>query len=51
MDLEAVVEAFVEPTIGSALPVASSWLGERLDLGWAISVLHPAAATPTRDRL
>jgi hypothetical protein len=29
-------------TIGpeTALP---SWLGERLDLGWAISVLHPAA--------
>jgi hypothetical protein len=20
-----------------------AWLGERLDLGWAISVLHPAA--------
>ncbi|MGH7268409.1 MAG: HNH endonuclease signature motif containing protein, partial [Candidatus Rokuibacteriota bacterium] len=25
---------------GTACP---SWLGERLDLGWAISVLHPAA--------
>jgi hypothetical protein len=23
-----------------------SWLGERLDLGWAISVLHPAANPP-----
>jgi hypothetical protein len=23
-----------------------SWLGERLDLGWAIDVLHPAAAAP-----
>ena len=24
------------------------WLGERLDLGWAIDVLHPAAAGPGR---
>jgi hypothetical protein len=24
------------------------WLGERLDLGWAISVLHPLATRPTR---
>ncbi len=24
------------------------WLGERLDLGWAIGVLHPAAARPAR---
>ena len=25
------------------------WLGERLDVGWAIDVLHPLAAKP-RDR-
>jgi len=24
-----------------------SWLGERLDLGWAIGVLHPAANPPS----
>jgi hypothetical protein len=24
---------------------ASSWLGERLDVGWAIDVLHPLAAS------
>jgi len=23
------------------------WLGERLDVGWAIDVLHPLAATST----
>ena len=27
----------------TALP---SWTGDRLDLGWAISVLHPLAAAP-----
>ena len=26
-----------------------AWYGERLDLGWAISVLHPAANPPARD--
>jgi hypothetical protein len=25
-----------------------SWLGERLDLGYAISVLHPLARQPSR---
>jgi hypothetical protein len=25
------------------------WLGERLDLGWALDVLHPLAATRVRD--
>jgi len=25
------------------------WLGERLDVAWAISVLHPLAATPVGD--
>ena len=25
-----------------------SWLGERLDVGWAIAVLHPAALAPKR---
>ena len=26
-----------------------TWLGERLDLGWALSVLHPSAAPSERD--
>jgi hypothetical protein len=36
-------------TIGpeTAIPL---WAGERLDLGWAISVLHPAANPPARAR-
>jgi hypothetical protein len=25
------------------------WLGERLDVGWAIDVLHPLAAGPSRE--
>ena len=25
-----------------------SWLGERLDVGWAIDVLHPLAQKPSR---
>jgi hypothetical protein len=29
----------------TALP---SWAGERLDLAWALDVLHPRAATPRR---
>jgi len=28
--------------------IASTWLGERLDVGWAIDVLHPLAAGPAR---
>jgi hypothetical protein len=24
------------------------WLGERLDVGWALDVLHPRAARPVR---
>ena len=28
--------------------IASTWLGERLDVGWAIDVLHPLAAAPAR---
>jgi hypothetical protein len=27
-----------------------TWLGERLDLGWALSVLHPGAAARNPDR-
>jgi len=26
-----------------------AWLGERLDVGWAIDVLHPRALTPARS--
>jgi len=33
-------------TIGSRTG-CPSWLGERLDLGWAIGVLHPAANPPS----
>jgi 5-methylcytosine-specific restriction endonuclease McrA len=29
-----------------ARTACASWLGERLDVGWAIDVLHPLAATP-----
>ena len=28
--------------------IASTWLGERLDVGWAIDVLHPLTAGPAR---
>jgi len=28
-----------------AIPPAPGWLGERLDVGYAINVLHPLAAT------
>jgi hypothetical protein len=29
-----------------ARTACSGWLGERLDVGWAIDVLHPLAAGP-----
>jgi hypothetical protein len=33
-----------------ARTIASSWLGERLDVGWAIDVLHPLAVGPAGVR-
>jgi hypothetical protein len=32
-----------------ARTIASSWLGERLDVGWAIDVLHPLAVGSALD--
>ena len=44
--VRALMEA--NETLGldlDAQTIASSWLGERLDVGWAIDVLHPLAAS------
>jgi hypothetical protein len=44
--VRALMEA--NETLGlnlDAQTIASSWLAERLDVGWAIDVLHPLAAS------
>ena len=35
----------IVPDAHTATP---GWLGERLDIGWAIDVLHPLASVPSR---
>ena len=40
----------LHPNSGAATVACPSWLGERLDLGYAIDVLHPLAATDSRVR-
>jgi hypothetical protein len=37
----------IHPNARTACP---AWLGERLDLGWALSVLHPSASVRDPDR-